>query len=113
MTAPMHFKTVQEMAAHAGVSRRLMFQAIAVHRYGCPELVKAAHDGLLAMKHAETLAKALPHDEQRGWLAALPGMTPRQRHDMLAMLRGDLLYRTQEARRARAVGTANRGGGNG
>jgi hypothetical protein len=84
----MHFKTVQEMAAHAGVSRRLLFQAIAVHRHGCPELVKAAHDGLLAMKHAE----------QRGWRAALPTMSPRQRHDPL--------HRTQEARRARAAGTA-------
>ena len=102
----MHFATVAEMAAHAGVSRRLMFQALAVHRYGCRELVKAAHDGVLAMKHCETIAKALPHDEQRGWLAALPTMTPRQRHDMLAMLKGDLMYRTQEARRAGAVGAA-------
>jgi len=113
MSAPMHFATVQELADCAGVSRRLMFQAIAVHRYGCPELVKAAHDGLLALKHAETIARALEHDEQRGWLAALPSMTPRKRHDMLAILKGDLLHRTQEARRARAVGTANRGDGNG
>ena len=96
MSAPMH-PTVQQLADSAGVSRRLMFQAAAVHRYGCPELVKAAHAGLLAMKHCETLAKALPHDEQRGFLAELPTMTPRQRHDLLAIIKGDLVCRTRAA----------------
>jgi len=94
MSAPMH-PTMQELADSAGVSRRLLFQAAAVHRYGCAELVKTAHDGLLAMKHCETLAKALPHDEQREFLAELPTMTPRQRHDLLAIIKGDLLYRTR------------------
>ena len=78
MSAPMH-PTMQQLADSVGVSRRLMFQAAAVHRYGCPELVKAAHAGLLAMKHCETLAKALPHDEQREFLAELPSMSPRRR----------------------------------
>ena len=96
MSAPMH-PTVQQLADSAGVSRRLMFQAAAVHRYGCPELVKAAHAGLLAMKHCETLAKALPHDEQRVFLAELPTMTPRQRHDLLAIIKGDLIHRTRKA----------------
>ncbi|MDZ4127587.1 MAG: hypothetical protein U1E02_25985 [Hydrogenophaga sp.] len=94
----MHFATVAEMAAHAGVSRRLAFQAIAVHRYGCRELVKAAHDGVLALMHCETIAKALPHDEQREFLAELPNMTPLQRHDMLALIKADLLYRAREGR---------------
>lgn len=92
MSAPVH-PTMAQLAASIGVSRRLMFQAAAVHRHGCRELVKAAHDGLLAMKHCETLAKALPHDEQREFLAELPSMTPRQRHDLLAILKGDLLHR--------------------
>ena len=92
MSAPMH-PTMQQLADRIGVSRRLMFQAAAVHRYGCPELVKAAHSGVLAMKHCETLAKALPHDEQRVFLAELPTMTPRQRHDLLAILAGDLKAR--------------------
>lgn len=78
-----------------------MFQAAAVHRYGCPELVKAGHDGLLAMKHCETLAKALPHDEQRKFLAELPTMTGRQRHDLLALIKGDLLHRTRNANKKR------------
>lgn len=99
MSAPMH-PTVQQLADSAGVSRRLMFQAVAVRRYGCPELVKACHDGLLAMKHCETLAKALPHDEQREFLAELPNMTPRQRHDLLAIIKGDLMHRTRTAREA-------------
>ncbi len=86
---------MQQLADSVGVSRRLLFQAAAVHRYGCAELVKAAHDGLLAMKHCATLAKALPHDEQREFLAELPTMTPRQRHDLLAIIKGDLLYRTR------------------
>ena len=93
MRAPMHSKTVQQLADSLGVSRRLLFQAAAVHRYGCPELGKAAQDGLLAMKHCETLARAMPHDEQRDLLAELPSMTPRQRHDLLAILAGDLKAR--------------------
>jgi|GEM_PF-1536177 len=97
MSATVH-PTMQQLADRAGVSRRLMFQALAVHRHGCPELVKAAHDGLLAMKHCETLAKALPHDEQREFLADLPSMSNRQRHDLLAIIKGDLLYRTRSAR---------------
>ena len=99
MSAPMH-PTVQQLADSAGVSRRLMFQAAAVHRYGCPELVKAAHAGLLAMKHCETLAKALLHDEQRKFLAELPRMSNRQRHDLLTIIKGDLTHRTRTAREA-------------
>lgn len=95
MSAPVH-PTMQQLAQSIGVSRRLMFQAAAVHRYGCPELLKAAHAGLLAMKHCETLAKALPHDEQREFLAELPGMTNRQHHDLLALLKGDLLHRQRK-----------------
>ena len=87
------YQTMQQLAASVGVSRRLMFQALAVHRFGCAELVKAAHGGLLAMKHCETLARAMPHDEQRDFLAELPSMTPRQRHDLLAILAGDLKAR--------------------
>lgn len=97
MSAPMH-PTAQQLADRAGVSRRLIFQAAAVHRYGCPELVKAAHAGVLAMKHCETLAKALPHDEQREFLAELPTMSNRQRHDLLAIIKGDLMYRTRVSR---------------
>jgi hypothetical protein len=96
----MHFKSVQQLADHVGVSRRLLFQAAAVHRHGCRELVKAASDGVLAMKHCETLAKALPHDEQREFLAELPTMTKRQRHDLLAILKGALVH----SRRAAANG---------
>ncbi len=50
------------------------------------------------MKHCETLAKALPHDAQRELLAELPTMTPRHRHDLLAIIKGDLTYRTRTAR---------------
>lgn len=97
-SAPVHFnKTAQQLADEHGISRRMCFHAAAVHRYGCPELVKAAHDGLLAMKHCETLAKALPHDEQREFLAELPKMSNRQRHDLLALLKGDLLHRARKA----------------
>ena len=92
--------TMQQLADSTGVSRRLLFQAAAVHRYGCAELVKAAHDGVLAMKHCETLAKALPHDEQRKFLAELPSMSNRQRHDLLAIINGDLMHRTRKASHA-------------
>ncbi|NMM77559.1 hypothetical protein [Acidovorax sp. SRB_24] len=96
MSAPMH-PTAQQLADSAGVSRRLIFQAAAVHRYGCLELVKAAHSGLLAMKHCETLAKALTRDAQREFLAELSTMTPRQRYDLLAIIKGDLTYRNRTA----------------
>ncbi len=96
MSAQMH-PTMQQLAHRFGVSRRLLFQAAAVHRYGCPELVKAAHSGVLSMKHCETLAKALPHDEQRKFLAELPSMSNRQRHDLLAIINGDLMHRTRKA----------------
>lgn len=98
MKGLMNFKTAQALADHIGVSRRLMFQASAVHRHGCHELVKAAHDGVLAMKHCETLAKALSHDEQRQFLAELPAMTNRQRHDLLAILKGALVHSSNRAK---------------
>lgn len=91
MSAPVH-PTAQQLADRAGVSRRLIFQAIAVHRFGCAELVKAACSGVLALKHCETLAKALPHEEQREFLTELPAMSPRQRHDSLALLKGHLKH---------------------
>ena len=94
MSAPVH-PTAQQVADSMGISRRLLFQAAAVHRYGCAELKEAARAGLLAMKHCETLAKALPHDEQRGFLRELPTMTPRERHDLLAIIKGDLKYRAR------------------
>lgn len=94
-------KTMQQLADEYGVSRRLLFQAFAVRRYGCPELVAAAQTGLLAMKHCETLAKALPHDEQREFLAELPTMTNRQRHELLAIIAGDLKYRQRERKGGR------------
>ncbi len=100
MSAPVH-PTMQQLADSVGVSRRLMFQAAAVHRYGCPELVKAAHHGLLAMKHCETLAKALTHDAQRQFLAELPSMSNRQRHDLLALIKGDLQHRQRVANRGK------------
>lgn len=97
MSARVH-PTMQQLADSIGVSRRLLFQAAAVHRYGCPELVKAAHAGLLPMKHCETLAKALRHNEQREFLADLPTMSSRQRHDLLAIIKGNLMYRTKGGR---------------
>lgn len=97
MSAPVHL-TMQQLADSVGVSRRLLFQAAAVQRYGCPELVKAAASGVLALKHCETLAKALPKDEQRAFLVELPTMAPRQRHDLLALLKGDLAYRLRAAK---------------
>lgn len=99
MSAPVH-PTAQQLADSVGIARRLYFQAAAVHRYGCPELVKAAGSGVMAMKHCETLVKALPHHEQREFLAELPTMTPRYRHDLLALLKGDLMHRDRKAREA-------------
>lgn len=94
MSAPVH-PTAQQLADSMGISRRLLFQAAAVHRYGCEELKEAARAGVLAMKHCETVAKALPHDEQREFLSELPTMKPRELRDLLAILKGDLKYRAR------------------
>lgn len=51
------------------------------------------------MKHCEAFAKALPHDEQREFLAELPTMIPRCRHALLTVIKGDLLHRTHTARK--------------
>ena len=97
MSAPVH-PTMQELDNMAGVSRRLLFQAATVHRYGCRQLVEAAGAGLLAMKHCETLAKALPHDERREYLPGLPTMTPRQHDDLLALLKSNMMHRARRAK---------------
>ena len=46
MSVSMH-PTMQELADRAGVSRRPAFQAPAVNRYGCLELVKPSPKGAL------------------------------------------------------------------
>lgn len=96
MSAPVH-PTVQEIADTYGVSRRLMFQAVAVRRYGCEELNQAAQLGVLALKHCETLAKAFSHDDQRKFLEMLPTMSNRERHDLLEVIKGEL-KRSQRGR---------------
>lgn len=89
MSATVH-PTMQELADQYGISRRLLFQAKAVNCYGCKELNQAAQLGVLALKHCETVAKSLSHDDQREFLKQLPTWTPRQRHDLLAILKGHL-----------------------
>lgn len=95
MSAPVHHQTVQELADHYGISRRIMFHAIAVRRYGCEELNQAAQLGVLPIKHCETVAKALSHDDQREFLKQWPTWTPRQRHDLLAVLKDALKQQRQ------------------
>lgn len=99
MSAPVP-PTVQEIADTYGISRRLMFQAIAVRRYGCEELNHAAQLGVLAVKHCETLAKALSHDDQRKFLNMLPNMSNRERHDLLEVIKGELKRSQRERGRA-------------
>lgn len=73
-----------------GVSQRALQRIQALNRNACPELVRAAHAGHLAPKHAEIIAKALNHHDQRLLLANLPAMSQRQRHDALQALRNHL-----------------------
>lgn len=89
MSAPVH-PTVEQIADTYGISRRMMFHAIAVRRYGCDELNQAAQLGLLPLKHCETVAKTLSHDDQREFLKQLPMWTPRKRHDILTVLKEHL-----------------------
>lgn len=90
---------MQQLAGSVRVPRRKFFHFATAHCYGCHEPVTAACGGLLATKHSEALTKALSQDEHRKLLAELPTMTPRQRHDLLASIEGDLMHRTPEAKR--------------
>jgi hypothetical protein len=99
-SAPVHSETVQQMADRSGVCRRLMFQAAALHRYGCPEIIEAARTGALSIKNCEWLAKNAPHDVQRFFLKETMGMSCRQSGDIVALLKGDLIYQSRQLRAA-------------
>lgn len=76
-----------ELAVMSGASPKKALHADALHRYGGPELRKAAHAGLIPMKHAAMFAKRLDRKRQRALVERWPKMTPRQRHDIVATLR--------------------------
>ncbi len=78
------------LARTTGLSPKTMYRLMVLKKNGCPELVHAAHAGLLAPKHSEIIAKALNHHDQRLFLANLPYMTPRQQHNALAAMRNQL-----------------------
>lgn len=77
-------------AQELGVSQRALQRIDALNRNACPELLRAAHAGLLAPKHAEIISRALNHHDQRQLLAALPAMSPRIRHETISVLRSHL-----------------------
>lgn len=81
---------IGQLAKSVGVSRRFLHAAFYVRDNGCAELQAAARDGLLPLKHCETIARSLPPDQQRRLLRELPWMTPRKRHDTLAALKANL-----------------------
>lgn len=78
------------LARITGLSAKSMYRLMVLKLWGCPELIQAAHLGLVAPKHSEIIAKALNHHDQRLLLANLPAMSQRQRHDALQALRNHL-----------------------
>ncbi|KRD27180.1 hypothetical protein ASE39_02480 [Acidovorax sp. Root267] len=98
MSAPVN-PTMQQLADSVRVPRRTFLQSAGVRRYDCHEHVKAVHGGLLPLKHSEMQAKALSQDEQRESLSELPTMAPRQRHDLVAIIKSDLMFGNHEAKR--------------
>lgn len=70
-----------------GVSQRALQRIEALNRNACPELVRLAHAGLLAPKHAEIISRALNHHDQRQFLDSLPALTGKQKHEALTAMR--------------------------
>jgi hypothetical protein len=58
--------TAAQMAAEAGVSRRMIFLGLKVHLEACPELWQMVRDGSATMNLAAALVDMFPnHDDQR------------------------------------------------
>jgi hypothetical protein len=71
----------------AGVSAKRVHQVVVLREFACPELIKAAHTGLLAPAHCVILAKSLNQHDQRILLEKIPAMTSKERHDAVTALR--------------------------
>lgn len=80
-----------ELARSSGVAAKTMRRLIALNQFACQEVIRAAHQGWLAPKHAEIIARALNHHDQRQLLAALPTMSLRVRHETISALRNRLV----------------------
>lgn len=70
--------TAEQLCEMNGISRRMFFNALKVHRTGCEELKKQVRDGGIPMDLALSIAE-FDHDGQRLILAELPSMKPRER----------------------------------
>lgn len=74
-----HPCTAAQMAAAAGVSRRMIFLALKVQRAGCEEMHRMLRDGSLSMSLAAVLVDLFPnHDDQRVVLTEFATLPPRQ-----------------------------------
>lgn len=71
--------TAAQMAAEAGVSRRMIFLGLKVHRAGCEEMHRMVRDGPLSMNLAAVMVDLFPsHDNQRVVLAEFATLPPRE-----------------------------------
>jgi hypothetical protein len=74
-----HACTAAQMAAEAGVSRRMIFLGLKVQRAGCAELHRMIRDGSVTMSLAAVLVDLFPnHDDQRTVLAEFATLPARQ-----------------------------------
>jgi hypothetical protein len=86
--------TAAQLAAAAGVSRRMIFLALKVHRDGCAELQAMTIAGRATMNLAAVLVDMFPnHDDQRAVLAELPTLPKREwlgfARRVAALVKGD------------------------
>jgi len=71
--------TAAQLAAEAGVSRRMIFLGLKVRRAGCEEMHRMIRDGSLSMNLAAVLVDLFPsHDDQRVVLAEFATLRPRE-----------------------------------
>jgi len=85
MSAALHSTAAQICEMH-GISRRMFFNGLKVHRTGCPELNAQVREGHVSMDLALLVAQ-FDHDSQRLILAELPGMKPKSRTGFVKRLK--------------------------
>ena len=78
--------TAQQLCDTAGISRRMVFNALKVRRNGCDELVDLVKSGDVSMNLALEVAR-FDHAGQRLILAEFPTIKPRNRTGFVELVR--------------------------
>jgi hypothetical protein len=100
--------SIAQLAAAAGVSRRMIFLGLRVHREGCPELVRLVIDGTVTMNLAVELVTLFPnHDDQRVAMAEFSSLPARKWLEFVRLLERMSREKETPSKTAPKVGRLN------